>query len=97
MTTRNQTLPTGGGFGHRRNIRQEPEERLLLAVLEQAVACLAGKGEGRQKERAFREARRWVLSREKRHPFCFETICEVLDWNPEQIRERLLSRRRRNQ
>jgi len=56
MTIRDQTLHTGGGFGHKRQIRQEPEQRLMLAVLEQAVAYLAGKGEGQQRQRAFREA-----------------------------------------
>jgi len=68
--------------GVTRNYR-EPEKRLMLAVLHDAVVCL-------KDERAKFDARSWIMAEEKGYLFCFESICEVLDWNADKVRNRLL-------
>ena len=72
----------------RRKSHLEPEKRLMLAVLEDAVACfqkylLARDGRGRA---MFREAEQWILEEESDWLFSFENICEVLGFNPRYVR-----------
>jgi hypothetical protein len=62
----------------------EPEKKLMLAVLHDALASLDG-------ERTKRAAWKWIMARENDSPFCFESICEALDWNADRVRNRLLS------
>ena len=70
----------------------EPEKRLMLAVLRDAVACLENVGgKPTSGSDSCGAARNWIMATEKAHLFCFENICEALDWNPDQIRDRLLS------
>ena len=64
-----------------------PEQWLLLAILEDAVAVLM-RGPG--KDRAYEEAQAWVRS-DRTHPFSFVGICEVFDYNVPFWRERLLA------
>jgi len=65
----------------------EGERALMLAVLTDAIQCLEGRGRDGQLLKA--EARRWVASRDQRWPFSFESICGVLDIDPQTIRRRL--------
>ena len=56
---------------------QIPEQRLMIAVLHDALECLvkhrfASSSEGRQ---LFREAQRWFLADEADWPYSFESIC----------------------
>ena len=72
----------------RRKSHLEPEKRLMLAVLEDAVACfqkylLARDGRGRA---MFGEAEQWILEEESDWLFSFENICEVLGFNPRYVR-----------
>lgn len=76
-------------FGSRR--RQIPEQRLMIAVLHDAVECLekhrvASSAEGRQ---LFLEARRWFLADEADWPYSFEGICAILDLDANVVRQRL--------
>jgi len=76
----------------RRKAHWEPEKRLMLAVLEDAVACfqkyvLARDGRGKA---MFREAEEWMLEEESNWLFSFENICETLGFNPQYLRQGLM-------
>lgn len=44
-----------------------------------------------RQRRAFREAYAWVTSDERRWPFSFVNVCEMLDMSPEALRAKMLS------
>src|SRR4030095_798488 len=72
---------------------REGEERLMLAVLENAVEyfqkyVLARNPRGKQ---LFQEAEEWFLEKDDEALYSFENICETLGLPPEPIREGLLS------
>src|SRR5690242_6764133 len=71
-----------------RNRETDPVRRLMLAVLENALGCLAradcGSLGGR---RDFAEAERWMSDRHAQGPFAFETICETLGIPPDKFRD----------
>ena len=76
---------------YKKNIR-EGEERLMLAVLENAVEyfqkyVLARKPRGKQ---LFQEAEEWFLRKDSDGLFSFENICETLQLHPDYIRQALL-------
>lgn len=58
--------------------------RLYVAILEEALACLEGKGLPNTGRHA-QEAWEWVLS-DAEHCFSFLTVCSVLDLNVEAVR-----------
>ena len=69
----------------------EGERRLMLAVLEDAVACFqkhAGATRARGR-RLFQEAEDWFFADESSWPFSFEAICTVLGINAEYFRHGL--------
>jgi hypothetical protein len=68
-----------------------PEQRLMIAVLRDALDCLekhrfTTRGEGR---RLFDEAKHWFLTNGTEWPYSFECICGVLDLDANAVRERL--------
>ncbi|MBI2996840.1 MAG: hypothetical protein HYY46_00060 [Deltaproteobacteria bacterium] len=76
----------------RRSTVLEPEKRLMLAVLEDAIQCFqdnvsARSGRGK---RLFEEGEEWILEEDIDWIFSFESICEVLGFNPEYVRQGLL-------
>ena len=76
-------------FGPRR--KQAPEQRLMIAVLHDALDCLekyrfAASKQGR---RLFHEAKQWFLADETEWPYSFECICGVLDLDSNAVRQRL--------
>ena len=76
----------------RRKAHWEPEKRLMLAALEDAIACfqkylLARDGRGRA---MFREAEEWMLEEESDWLFSFENICEILGFSPQYLRQGLI-------
>ena len=79
-----------------RNLRRrtilEPEKRLMLAVLEDAVNCLRSNVVARTKEekRLFRETEDWILESGHDWVFSFENICAVLGFDPQYVRRGLL-------
>jgi hypothetical protein len=71
--------------------------RLCLAILEDALGCLAGKGSpgGRpyrgEVARRAREAWEWVLS-DAEYLFSFTLVCTVLDLDVEAVRSQVRQR-----
>ena len=72
-------------------------QRLCLAILEDALACLAGKGSpgGRsyrgEVARRAREAWEWVLS-DAEYLFSFTLVCTILDLDVEAVRSQVRQR-----
>ena len=76
----------------RRKLHLEPEKKLMLAVLEDAVACyqkylLARDGKGKS---LFRETEDWVLEQQDDWLFSFTNVCETLSFEPDYVRQGLL-------
>ena len=70
----------------------EPEKRLMLAILEDAVACFQRyifARDGRLKK-MFREAEEWVMEEKSDWIFSFDSICEVLGMDPRYVRAGLV-------
>ena len=69
----------------------ERERLLMLAVLEDAIDCYQKYAHtddlrGRQ---LFAESYDWIMSPDKRWLFSFENICQIVDMNPDYIRQGL--------
>lgn len=66
------------------------EKKLLLAVLEEALACLSERPVGVQtptaKRTCVKQAQSWVASNDTSHLYTFLRICEALDLEPHWIR-----------
>jgi len=74
--------------------KQAPEERLMIAVLRDALDCLEKYrfATGRQGRRLFYETRRWFLADDTRWPYSFERICGALDLEASAVRRRITMR-----
>jgi hypothetical protein len=68
------------------------EERLMLAVLQDAVECFQANALSEQpwEKKLFQEAETWILEKNTDWPFSFENICETLQLNPDFIRRGLI-------
>lgn len=76
----------------RRKAHLEPEKRLMLVILEDAIACFqkylfARDGKGKA---LFREAEEWVMEEGSQWLFSFENICELLELEPRYVRQGLV-------
>ena len=76
----------------RRKTILEPEKRLLLAVLKDAIDCyqinvLAQSG---KRQQLFRKTEEWIMERDSDRVFSFVNICELLQLHPEYLRRGLL-------
>jgi hypothetical protein len=72
---------------------REGEERLMLAVFEDAVQCFQTyvlSTRSREKQ-LFQEAEEWFLDKNSDYIFSFEFICESLGLHPEPIRRGLIT------
>jgi hypothetical protein len=70
----------------------EPEKRLMLAVLEDAINCfqvnvMAQSGRGKK---LFNESEDWIMGRDDDWIFSFVSVCELLSFSPEYVRRGLL-------
>jgi len=65
-----------------------PEERLMVAVLEDAIDCLRRyrRSKAAHGQQLFREAQEWIASRQSSWLFSFERICTTLDLDPCRVR-----------
>lgn len=65
-----------------------PEKRLMLAVLEDAVAVYRKHVHSRHPggRALFTEAEEWIVSDDQEWPFSFVNICHTLDLDPDYIR-----------
>jgi hypothetical protein len=80
-----------------RKIQTEPEKRLMLAVLDNALACfqkyfLSRGGRGL---RLFRETEEWIFREKSGRAFSFVNICEIVGFDPQYVRQGLLRWRER--
>jgi hypothetical protein len=70
----------------------EPEKKLLLAVLENAIRTY------RQyvftPSRLLREVEDWLFAEERDHPFSFETICDSLGLNVQCVRRGICAKKK---
>lgn len=69
----------------------EPEKRLMLALLEDAVNCFqfyvtAQGGRGRK---LFNDAHEWIMRADDEWIFSFVNVCETLGFNPAYVRQGL--------
>lgn len=76
---------------YRRRFHLQPEQLLMLAVLEDAVVCFQQNVTAVQpcKQALFREAEDWILDDDKRYFFSFDNICEALGVSPAYLRRGL--------
>jgi hypothetical protein len=76
----------------RRKTIFEPEKRLMMAILQDAINTfqdnlLLQSGKGKQ---LFDEAEEWIVNQDGNWIFSFESICQILGFNPEYVRHGLL-------
>lgn len=78
--------------GQRAAVRWSSEYRLLLAVLQDAVACWFRYCRFRnvREQRLFQEIHSWFWEKDQNWLYAFESICEYLDLNADAIRRGLL-------
>jgi hypothetical protein len=70
------------------------ERALMRAILQDGVLCLQQSASDvlpRERERVAWQARRWIASRDVSWIFSFESICHVLNIDPDGLRRRLLN------
>jgi hypothetical protein len=68
-----------------------PEERLMLAVLTDAIECYQDNlhAHSPHARRLYQRAKRWLFEPDARYTFSFETICESFGRDPKALRRRL--------
>jgi hypothetical protein len=78
---------------YRRKIPQQPEMRLMLAVLEDAVNCFQDNIFAVNKKRIqlFKNAEDWFMSDDASWIFSFVSICSLLQLEPDYFRQGLNS------
>ena len=72
---------------------REPERRLMVAILEDAVSCLSADQHrcNLKQRKQYEEAKAWVTADEESEwIFSFKNICEVLGMNPGYLRHGLI-------
>ncbi|MBI5506392.1 MAG: hypothetical protein HY899_16485 [Deltaproteobacteria bacterium] len=93
-----QTRAAGQEFGglELAETSKEPENRLMLAVLEEALVTFQRglTSPVPQRRKRFFEVDRWVTSPDTDWPFSFENICTTLRIDPDYIRAGLVRLKR---
>jgi hypothetical protein len=76
---------------YRRKIPQQPEIRLMLAVLEDAINCYQDNIFASNKKRLqlFKDAEDWFCSDDASWIFSFVSICSILSLEPDYFRQGL--------
>ena len=71
----------------------QPEKRLMLAVMEDAIATFQKSvpGANRRQRRLLRETEEWIQSGDISWPFSFENICAALSIESDYLRSGLLN------
>jgi hypothetical protein len=67
-----------------------PMQRLLLAVLEDAIECAMNLGGSRRVMRLRREAQHWILTVGVVAPLVFDEVCGALNIEPDYLRAGLI-------
>ena len=83
----------------RRKTFFEPEKRLMLAVLEDAIRYYQDNWFSRnsKRKRIFDETEEWILTPDSDWVFSFEHVCETLGLSPAYLRRGLLRWKQRKQ
>jgi hypothetical protein len=76
----------------RRKTVLEPEKRLMLALLEDAIHCFRDNllPQTARKKKLFDETEAWILEKDGDWVFSFDQVCEALGFTPEYMRQGLL-------
>lgn len=76
----------------RRKACLEPEKRLMLAILEDAIQCFQDHVSARNQtsKKLFEEAEEWILEGGDDWIFSFENVCEVFGFDPHYMRQGLI-------
>lgn len=82
-----------------RRLHLEPERKLMLAVLEDAISCFqryatASHPKGRA---LFAETEEWILEEDRLWLFSFENVCDALGFDSEYLRAGLMRWKEREQ
>lgn len=74
-----------------RAVPLEPEKRLMLAVLEDAVICFQENlfARDKKKRQLFLETEQWIFEERSSRLFAFDNLCQAVDLNPRYIRRGL--------
>lgn len=77
---------------YRQKPRYEPEERLMFAVLADAIDCFQRyfDADSKAHRALWSQAEAWILSKDELSPFSFSNICETLHIDPVYLRLGLL-------
>lgn len=75
----------------RRKLHWDPEKKLMLAVLEDAIACFQQYvcARDRKGKVLFKEAEHWFQDTNSDWPFSFANVCETLGFDPDYLRQGL--------
>jgi hypothetical protein len=75
-----------------RNAPIQPENRLLMAILEDAIRCFQDNilAETRKSKKLFDDAEEWVFTDGSEWIFSFHNVCELLGIDPEYLRAGLI-------
>jgi hypothetical protein len=75
----------------------EPEKKLMLAVLTDAIGCFQNFvcATDKRQKKWFLEAEEWFNEEESEWIFSFENICDVLRLDPQYLRQGLISWKRK--
>ena len=81
-------LPSQYFAALKRKAAHEPERRLAVAVLQDAVDCFQKhlRARDRKAHQLFCDAEEWICSDDRSWPFSFENICDLLQINAEYLR-----------
>jgi hypothetical protein len=76
---------------HRSRSQLEPEKKLMLAILADAVHCFQDNvsAETDRKRALFKEAEEWFREKDGDRVFSFESICDVFGMDAEYVRRGL--------
>jgi len=82
----------------RRQTLLEPEKRLMLAILDDAINCYQDNlfYQRAKNRRLFDEAEEWIVTAGGEWIFSFDHVCESLGFNPEYVRRGLLQWKEKN-
>jgi hypothetical protein len=83
----------------RRSTLLQPEMRLTLAILEDAINCFQDNlmAESAKGKKLFNEAEEWILDEGGDWIFSFQNVCELLGLNPAYVRQGLLRWKQKRQ
>ena len=76
----------------RRKTLWQPEKRLMLAVLQDAIHCYQDNlfTRNRKRKKLFLDTEEWISALDRDWVFSFEAVCEALGLNPAYVRQGLL-------